>query len=262
MAWTQPQQSTAVDTASSPRWSWWLSGDGRAEVVGESHYQDAIRTAVAGEVTLPGAAFGVEINARLIRESDNPYDENAVRVELPTGLCGYLSREDAEEYAPALDHLSQAGYYGLCTGQVFGGGLRFYGVWLDLASPEALVPVNQPLAGSHVVRPRPRRSISIPRRTCCSDALLPFAPQHPEGVTAAFGTLASCPIHRGKHYGERAIEVRIDDRRVGELTTAMSQKYSYILDWLDAGWAVSVELSISWHDSETLAAAVLLPSFP
>jgi hypothetical protein len=38
--------------------------------------------------------------------------------------------------------------------------------------------------------------------------------------------LSWCTIRAGKHRGERAIEVRLDERRVGELTYLMSQRYA------------------------------------
>ncbi|TCO48137.1 hypothetical protein [Actinocrispum wychmicini] len=42
--------------------------------------------------------------------------------------------------------------------------------------------------------------------------------------------LAWCTIGSGKYKGERAIEVRLDGERVGELTYAMSQRYGLLLD--------------------------------
>jgi hypothetical protein len=37
--------------------------------------------------------------------------------------------------------------------------------------------------------------------------------------------LEFCTIAKGKYKGQRAIEVRLDGRRVGELTRAMSERY-------------------------------------
>ena len=39
----------------------------------------------------------------LVREPDNPYDPNAIRVELGEYLLGYVPRADAKELAPMMD---------------------------------------------------------------------------------------------------------------------------------------------------------------
>src|SRR4051812_20929661 len=42
--------------------------------------------------------------------------------------------------------------------------------------------------------------------------------------------LAWCTIGFGKYKGERAVEVRLDGERIGELTYAMSQRYASVVD--------------------------------
>ena len=49
----------------------------------------------------PGATE-VRTAARLVREPQNPYDRNAVRVEIHGRPSGRLSREDAEDIQPWL----------------------------------------------------------------------------------------------------------------------------------------------------------------
>jgi len=61
-------------------------------IVGESHYQDAIRRCRQGDRVV------------LKREPENPYDANAVAVLRESGEClGYLKREHAEWMAEVLD---------------------------------------------------------------------------------------------------------------------------------------------------------------
>jgi len=61
-------------------------------IVGESHYQDAIRPCRQGDRVI------------LKREPENPHDENAVAVFRENGeQIGYLSRDHAEWVARVID---------------------------------------------------------------------------------------------------------------------------------------------------------------
>lgn len=70
-----------------------FDGDFELNVVGESHYQDALEQ-LAGGRTEDGAR--VETTALLIPQPDNPYDSNAVAVWADGKQVGHLSRENAE----------------------------------------------------------------------------------------------------------------------------------------------------------------------
>src|SRR5262245_11011731 len=87
-------------TVSKPSLDVVLYGGGHdLEVVGESHYQDALWQAVGRRTT---ERVRVEIQAVLVAESDNAYDRNAIAVWTGGNKVGYLSREDAEAYRPGL----------------------------------------------------------------------------------------------------------------------------------------------------------------
>lgn len=100
------------------------SGDFDVEVVGESHYQDALlRVAGSGEVRHA-------CEARLVLEDDNPYDSQAVRVDMGGQTVGYLSRTDARRYRARV---TDKGLSVSCSAVIVGGGAgRSLGVWLDL----------------------------------------------------------------------------------------------------------------------------------
>lgn len=100
------------------------SGNFDVEVVGESHYQDALlRVAGSGEVRHP-------CEARLVLEDGNPYDSQAVRVEIGGRTVGYLSRVDARRYRARV---TDKGLDVSCSAVIVGGGKgRSLGVWLDL----------------------------------------------------------------------------------------------------------------------------------
>ena len=100
-------------------------------VVGESKYQ-ANLLSLCGERT-PG---GVEkyLEAQLVLEDSNPYDPNAVRVDISNLTVGYLSREAA----PVWRKSRHAANRFVCHAVVRGGWDRggkdqgSFGVWLDL----------------------------------------------------------------------------------------------------------------------------------
>ena len=91
-------------------------------MVGESHYQDALRR-IAG----PGAVRHY-CGAMLIPEPKNPHDNMAVAVMAVGRRVGYLSREDARAYRDG---------FGLektpCEAVIVGGGpgKPSLGIWLD-----------------------------------------------------------------------------------------------------------------------------------
>lgn len=105
-------------------------------VVGESHYQPAIRAAVGayrGPADQPRRFL-----AALMLEPDNPYDPLAVAVHLSGyGKVGHLSRDDARAYHDVLRTLAGRGQIGACYARVYGGvpGKPSFGVWLDVAKP-------------------------------------------------------------------------------------------------------------------------------
>jgi HIRAN domain len=76
-----------------------LPGSHDLEVVGESHYQDALWRVTRGRTV---ERVRVEVQAVLLAEPDNPYDPNAIAVLMDGGKVGYLCRDDAEAYRPGL----------------------------------------------------------------------------------------------------------------------------------------------------------------
>jgi HIRAN domain len=109
-------------------------------VVGVSHYQAALR-----EIAPPGAGrVRHPVLARLVPEPTNPHDENAIQVLVFDQLVGYLSRDDAVRYGPAVRLLRDHGRVLVCEAVVAGrgpdAGTANLGVFLELPrAPEALL---------------------------------------------------------------------------------------------------------------------------
>ena len=98
-----------------------LEGDERVEAVGESHYQPAL-------LRCCGAQRGEEVSygcrAHLMPEPSNPYDSNAVAVQVDGEHVAYLARTDAARWQPLLLKLSEGGSVAACEAVIAARGAR------------------------------------------------------------------------------------------------------------------------------------------
>lgn len=107
---------------------WEETGNARIhfEVVGESNYQHNISPLEDRD----------DLIAVLVPEKNNPYDKNAVRVEIDRKTVGYLSRDDAVSFRGKLKRKSMTGQATKCKAYITGGHMKngqkmSYGVELD-----------------------------------------------------------------------------------------------------------------------------------
>ena len=74
--------------------------------------------------------------ALILQEPENPYDANAVAIQVAKSgaLIGHLSREEAVRFQPHLLRLAAAGLAVTCKGRTVGGDPErpTIGVWLDI----------------------------------------------------------------------------------------------------------------------------------
>jgi hypothetical protein len=113
-----------------------LCGDGFLAVVGESHYQDALRATVA---VCSGEFEGrPSFTAALVAVPENPYDGNAIAVWSPSGKLAHLGRDDARAYRRLFAEIRRLGFDGgACGAHLTGGeGGKSFGVVLRIADPE------------------------------------------------------------------------------------------------------------------------------
>jgi hypothetical protein len=111
-----------------------LGGQDDLEVVGELAYQ-AVLWQLCGETV--GKTVRRPTVAVLVPEPTNPYDANAIAVQIDSRVIGYLSRATAQEYLPGLQQvMSSRGSYVALRGVIVGGGHYDdgpgrLGVWLE-----------------------------------------------------------------------------------------------------------------------------------
>ncbi len=106
---------------------------------------------VSGGRTEDGPAITL-VTAQLVREPANPFDANAVRVDIDGRPCGHLARQEASDYHATLDALAAIGRPATCRAWLTGGWQRgvldkgSFGVRLDvhpnldLAERAAMLP--------------------------------------------------------------------------------------------------------------------------
>lgn len=110
-------------------------GDFEIEVVGESHYQQALERICGGR-----SEDGAEeyVTAILVLEDTNPYDKMAVRVDIEGHTVGHLSRDNARAYRRQLKAAGHPRLTATCNAVIRGGWDRgggdrgHFGVRLDL----------------------------------------------------------------------------------------------------------------------------------
>jgi len=83
------------------------------EVVGESHYQDALATIAGGR---DEEGVELEMPAELVPEADNPFDDNAVAVMIRGRKVGHLARDEAKVYRKKIGRKPLA-----CAALITGG---------------------------------------------------------------------------------------------------------------------------------------------
>lgn len=100
--WEDFQEANPVQLSPVVSVSSELRGDGRLQVVGESFYQEALEIVARGDTFEREIASHLPVRVVLVPEPENPFDDNAVRVDVSRGEAslkvGYLAREQAAQY--------------------------------------------------------------------------------------------------------------------------------------------------------------------
>lgn len=185
-----------------------LSSDGEQTVVSERRHRKALEE--AARLGVPTATL--QPTARTI----------AVHVSTPTGQVqiGRLPDEHDAEYRPTLDWLSRTGSAGFCLVDVTRtpSGPR---ARLRLGPPESVLIEND---STGLIMFEPEVTVTVTDEERHQQQLARYRPQDHDRRRVAV-ELGWCTIQSGKYRGQRAVEVRLDGGRVGQLTYLMSQRY-------------------------------------
>lgn len=119
-----------------------LAIGGAQQVVGEQNYQAALKRLSGGRDT--EGTLNKYATACLVREPENSYDSNAVRVDIGGNTVGYLPRNETMNFHELLKGIESSGGQATCRARFLGGWYRgaddqgSIGVTLDLSRPPAL----------------------------------------------------------------------------------------------------------------------------
>lgn len=134
---------------------------------------------------------------------------------------GHLPGELAAELRPVLDGLHRDGLSGMCpvTFSVsVAGEVRAH---LRLGPPETVLLRN---TSAGLAMLEPAVTVTVTGEENHQQELMQYADASSSRVRVAV-SLDWCVITSGKYCGQQAVEVRLDGRRVGQLTYAMSLRY-------------------------------------
>lgn len=225
-------------------------------VVGESHYQPALRAATGGRKAGSWDDH-IVVKAQLIPEPKNKYDRNAVAVRVGGRTVGYLPAEVAVDYQPVLLGLLRRGLIGTCEGAIVGGGSKSYGIWLKVAEPDVIsffleAPDHvQPVAGSS--------QVTVTGEESYQDILRSL--NGPGESVRYLATLHPGVVAKGKYAGSATAEIRIENRPVGSLTGPMGARFQPLMDTAaESGKFVGCVAYMSSEGSKGLQVSLMMPS--
>jgi hypothetical protein len=111
------------------------TGEFKIDNVGELHYQDSLNKITGGKIH---KGHNIEIEALLLHDDDNPYDNKAIAVTIAGELVGHLDRDIARQYRKQMKAGGFEGNPGACRALIVGGWHRgnddegHYGVRFDI----------------------------------------------------------------------------------------------------------------------------------
>ncbi len=209
------------------------------EVAGESHYLGAIKALVGAGVRADGSEIVAAV--QLVPEPLNKHDRNAVGVWGSAGQIGYLPREEAGRYSAVLMELVARGWTPQVSARIwaahwpdrrdgFSASVR-----LELAEPHMLVPANRAPGVPHELLP-----VGAAIQVTGEENHLADLAQwlRPEGECWVHATLHEVTEQLARST-RTVVEVRIDGRRVGQLTPRMSGELLAAVRHLDQRGMVS-----------------------
>ena len=222
--WTgSGSKDKAATKNSSPVEAWsHLTQD--LDVVGESHYSNSFNKIFKGESI--GQPDGVELfkPATLVRDAKNAHDSNAVAVYIDGLQVGFLERERAAEFRPALDALESGAHCLQVASRQWArqdkGEKIFASASVKVPPVGGIRPANSFPQAPYVVLPA-GSAMQVGREDEHMNVLSPFLSSTSECWLAVVLRLAEEVRARST---ATFIEIVVDDEVVGILTSASSEK--------------------------------------
>lgn len=200
------------------------------EVAGEAFRPESFRAIFQGHHWTGDGGAEVKGVAALTRDTENPYDSNAVAVWFWGQHVGYLPADVAAKYSPWIER--NLGYRPLAAeARVWGrlaGSVRAR-VTVRLPEPHGIGPINSLPEEPHVVLP-PGSRIQVTKEEEHMDVLR-------EAVVSGVDTPIAVTLHAIHEIRPRsaieAVEVRIYGERVGVLSPAQSTNLLPLVKYIE-----------------------------
>jgi hypothetical protein len=219
-----PAASGSTDVA-----LWSRNGWAGQEVVGVRAHLAALRSVVGHEHRSKGAEHRAV--ATLVSEPTNRFDPDAVAVYIDGQRIGYLPREDAQRYRPALDQICASGRRPTVAARIWAADYQDWdsdqdaavtrfgaGVHVALDEPHLLLPINSAPGEPHVLLPD-GSTIQVHNTAPHLDRLASIPGV--DGERWVYATLCHV-VEQLARSTRDIVEVRVDGGRLGKLTPKMS----------------------------------------
>lgn len=242
------------------------------DLVGEYYHSDAIREAIGG-FPETGGSEQTDVQVELVPEPDNPYGRQgqAISARINNKVVGYLSNDDAARWHRELHRIVASGVVPVTQGNVLAYWRTSYeerrsrfsqdqpafeletNIRIRLPEPGYLVPLNVQKFENLSVLPW-GNALQVTGEDEHLDHLVQYVPMSGEGMVVL-------TLHRITHTLKNGsvrdlVEVRLDGRRVGQLTPASSSHFLPTIDHADdmgkslgvwaklQGSSIAVELTV------------------
>lgn len=213
------------------------------EVAGEAFREAEITRAIGRS---PGVDEEIEVTvtAHLVPEPDNPHDKNAISVRINGEVVGYIERDQTRQYKNAVHRIAASGCVASTTARVWvvrrlhnQDGTRFYSrITVALPAEGIALPENDPPTTAYSILPW-GSAVQVSGEEEHFDVLKRYVPK--SGIGLVLLTLHRAEKLLKSGASRELAEVRVDGRRIGELSPATSKHFLPIIDHVDSGLSVA-----------------------
>lgn len=237
----RPAQTESSDWRQTPT----IATGGERSIVGEARHQDYLEELACGRNDR--GCVVQYIVAELVREPDNPYDADAVRVDVGGREVGYIPRDETLDFHDAIASFWSRGELATCRATLVGGWNRsgdrgHIGVSLDVDDE-----LREQLGPTPLVPFGPRVTVTCEEHYSQALATM-LGDNQRRTLPVVLLTERESNPHKPKQSGP-AIAVQIEGSDVGYLTPAMTKRYLPFLRHLD-GQGVALTCGGSLKRSE------------
>lgn len=204
------------------------------ELILQDQYLPAIRSLFPAETSGDGIVLTPEV--QLIPEPGGPHGPWSISVRAKGMTIGYLDPDDGPRWAPPIRRIVASGFVPTTSARIWAkeydgwDGPEFRAtVQIALGEPMLAIPLNSPPEEPYTLLPR-SAIVQVTKENEHFDVLRDHVPASGHGLV--FVTLVENVPATGK--AKPHVEVRIDNRRVGQLTPQMSQRFLPMIQHLRA----------------------------